>query len=142
MEFRGATPVAVKNMAAKSSGLKDVAFPPQMRAIEHGAFYETAVDTVLLPDSLELVGDYAYAYCDSLRVPRFGSKVRMVGNYSFTECSHLREVTVLAAEPPNVQPTAFFQLPPMVVLYVPEQSLEAYRQHPVWGRFEMIESLE
>lgn len=48
-------------MAAKSSGLKDVAYPPQMRAIEHGAFYETAVDTVLLPDSLEIVGDYAYA---------------------------------------------------------------------------------
>lgn len=141
MDFRGATPVAVNNMAAKSQGLRDVVLPPQMRATEHGAFYGTAVDTVILPDSMEIVGDYTYAYCDSLRVLCFGPKVRMVGNYSFTECSNLHEVTVLAAEPPDVQPTAFFKLPPTAVLYVPEQSLEAYRNHPVWGQFHLVRGL-
>ena len=141
IEFRGPTPTAVINLAARSNHLQQLVLPPQMQEIGHGAFYETGIDTLWLPDSLEVVGDYAFAYCSRLTTVYMGSMVRRVGNYSFTECSQLREFRVLATEPPDIQHTAFFQLPSTAVLIVPQEALDAYRQHPIWGQFQRIEPL-
>ena len=112
-----------------------------MREIGHGAFYETAIDTLALSDSLEIVGDYAFAYCDSLRVVYMGPNVRKVGNYSFTECSHLREVWMWATVPPEAAVTTFYQLPSTAVLRVPFNAVDAYRNHPIWGTFKKIEAI-
>ena len=35
----------------------------------------------------------------------------------------------------EVQPTTFNQIPPSVVVRVPAEAIGVYRQHPVWGRF-------
>lgn len=43
---------------------------------------------------------------------------------------------------PEVQPTTFNQLPSDAVLYVPAASVEAYRKHPVWGKFATIVGTE
>lgn len=141
IEFRGATRNAVFNMAAKNHNLRRLVLSPQMKEICHGAFYETAIDTLVLPDSLEVVDGYAFAYCNNLRVVTMGPKVRSVGNYSFTECSQLQLMTVHAAEPPDATSTAFFMLPPTAVLRVPATSVEKYRKHPVWGQFRTIEAI-
>ena len=69
---------------------------------------------------------------------RLGSKVRRIDSYCFTECCNLREVTVLSVAPPEVQATAFNQVPPTLVVRVPVEALDAYRQHPVWGRFAVV----
>lgn len=141
IEFRGATSMAVVNLAARSNRLQHLVLPQQMREIGHGAFYETGIDSLSLPDSLEVVGDYAFAYCNRLQVVYMGAKVKYVGNYSFTECTQLREVRVLAAEPPEIHHTAFFQLPSTAVLRVPAASVEAYRANPGWAVFKRIEAL-
>ncbi len=141
IEFKGDTRIAVHNLAAKSHQMRQLVLSPQMREIGHGAFYETAIDTLVLSDSLEIVGDYAFAYCDSLQVVYMGPKVRKVGNYSFTECSHLREVRILATVPPEAVKTTFYQLPPTAVLRVPANAVEAYRNHPIWGTFKRIEAI-
>lgn len=141
VEFRGTIHSVTANLAAKSNRLRHLLLPPQVVEIGHGAFYETALDSLILPASLEVVGDYAFAYCDSLRVVVMGANVGRVGNYCFTECSHLREVWLYASTPPDVESTAFFQLPETAVLRVPAQSLEAYRRHQVWGKFITIDSI-
>ena len=143
IEFKGDTRAAVHNLAAKSHQLRELLLPPRMREIGHGSFYETAIDTLVLSDSLEIVGDYAFAYCDSLRVVYMGPNVRKVGNYSFTECSHLREVRMLATVPPEVAMTTFYQLSPTAVLRVPKASVEAYKADASWSSiFSIIVPLE
>lgn len=141
IEFKGDTRIAVHNLAARSHQMRQLVLSPQMREIGHGAFYETAIDTLVLSDSLEVVGAYAFAYCDSLQVVYMGPKVRKVGNYSFTECSHLREVQIQATVPPEAAMTTFYQLPPTAVLRVPANAVEAYRNHPIWGTFKRIEAI-
>ena len=126
-----------KDFAACSHNLRRVTLPSTLRSLGHGVFYETALDTVLLPEALEEVGDYAFAYCDSLRVVYMGSKVRSIDSYCFTECKNLREIVVRSVVPPDVQPTTFNQLPPSVVVRVPANALDAYRRHPVWGGFDV-----
>ena len=126
---------SAKDLAACSHRLRQASLPSTLHTLAHGAFYETALDSITLPDALEEIGPYAFAYCDSLRVVRMGSKVRSIGSYCFTECHRLREVEILSPVPPEVQSTTFNQLPSTAVLRVPPHALDAYRAHPLWGRF-------
>lgn len=132
--------MAPNDLAASCEALKYLSLPATMTYIDHGAFYKTALDTLVLPDSVEVVGDYSFAYCRHLRSITFGRGVTRVGNYSFTECEALKEVVVLPTTPPDIQYTAFNEKPENVVLRVPAEAVEAYRRHPVWGTFGCIES--
>lgn len=64
-----------------------------------------------------------------------------VAAYRLTECKNLKEIVVLSMAPPEVQGTTFNLIPTSVVVRVPA-ALDAYRQHPVWGRFGRLEELE
>lgn len=141
LEFKGATRTAIINLAARNPQMRQLVLPPQMKEICHGAFYETGIDTLMLPDSLEIVGDYGFAYSKNLRVVYMGEKVRRVGSYSFTECLQLQEVILLAPVPPDVKYTTFYQLPSTAVLRVPAESVQTYRDHPIWGQFPSIEPI-
>jgi len=133
---------ASKDLAASSHNLRQVSLPATMQTLGYGVFYETALDTVVLPDALEEIGPYAFAYCDSLRVVCLGRNVRRIDSYCFTECSNLRNIVVLSPAPPEVQHTTFNQLPSDAVLCVPSASVEAYRKHPFWGKFATIVGTE
>lgn len=123
---------------AMDSCLTDVRWPSTLRVIEHAAFYECDLREIVLPDSLEVVGTYAFAYNERLRRVVLGSSVNFVGTYAFADCYALEEVTVRAAVPPQVVVTSFDGMPDGVLLRVPEASVDVYRNDPVWGRFLIV----
>lgn len=120
---------------AMDSNLSNVRWPSTLRVIEHAAFYECDLREIVFPDSLQVVGTYSFAYNERLRRIELGPAVSFVGTYAFADCYELEEVTVKASVPPQVVVTSFDGMPDGVVLHVPEASVDAYRQHPVWGRF-------
>ena len=123
---------------AMDSCLTNVRWPSSLRVIEHAAFYECDLREAQLPDSLEVVGTYAFAYNERLRRIVLGPAVSFVGTYAFADCYSLEEVTVRATVPPQVVVTSFDGMPDGVVLRVPEASVDAYRNDPVWGRFDIV----
>lgn len=123
---------------AMDSSLSDVRWPSSLRVIEHAAFYECDLREIVLPDSLEVVGTYSFAYNERLRRVVLGPAVSFVGTYAFADCYALEEVTVRAAVPPQVVVTSFDGMPNGVLLRVPEASVDVYRNDPVWGRFIIV----
>lgn len=123
---------------AMDSSLTDVRWPSTLRVIEHAAFYECDLCEAVLPDSLEVVGTYSFAYNERLRRIVLGPAVSFVGTYAFADCYELEEVTVRATVPPQVVVTSFDGMPDGVVLHVPEASVDAYRRDPVWNRFVVV----
>jgi hypothetical protein len=123
---------------AMDSSLTDVRWPSTLRVIEHAAFYECDLHEAVLPDSLEVVGTYSFAYNERLRRIVLGPAVSFVGTYAFADCYGLEEVTVRATVPPQVVVTSFDGMPDGVLLRVPETSVDAYRHDPVWGRFTVV----
>ncbi len=124
------------------TSLDSVRYPSTLHTIEHGAFYKSRLSSVKLPESTEVVSNYAFAYSHWIRHIELGPRTCFLGNYAFAECFHLKSVTLRAPTPPEVQPTTFDQMPSDAVLYVPPKALEAYRQHPVWSQFGKIEEIE
>lgn len=127
-----------KDAFVMDSSLIDVRWPSTLRVIEHAAFYECDLREIVLPDSLEIVGTYSFAYNERLRRIVLGPAVNFVGTYAFADCYELEDVTVKASVPPQVVVTSFDGMPDGVVLHVPEASVNAYRSAPVWGRFTVV----
>ena len=123
---------------AMDSNLSNVRWPSTLRVIEHAAFYECDLREIVLPNSLEIVGTYSFAYNERLRRIVLGPAVNFVGTYAFADCYELEDVTVKASVPPQVVVTSFDGMPDGVVLHVPEASVNAYRSDPVWNRFTIV----
>lgn len=70
-------------------------------------------------------------------------KVTNIGDHAFVDCTALTEVTCKATVVPN-STNSFSEdgtMPSEVKLYVPAESLDAYKTSPTWNIFNEIESL-
>ncbi len=54
----------------------------------------TALEKVVLPDSLATVGKSAFAYCRALRSVRMGKSLRSIEAYAFERCEGLQEIAL------------------------------------------------
>lgn len=99
--------------------------------------------SVVIPDGVESIGDNAFENC-GLRKLTLGKNVKTIGDNAFASCSDLLEIHSLAVEPP-----AYLRGSPdgvlfsgksntYGILYVPEGSVDAYRQADEWGNFVSI----
>lgn len=64
------------------------------------------------------------------------ANVNKIAPGAFSGCTNLSEITVNAVEPPVIHPSAFdSQTISSAKITVPQQSIELYRQAPVWSGF-------
>ena len=57
------------------------------------------IESVFMPDSVILIGDYVFANNRKLRKVRFSAKLKDIGKFTFFECPSLEEVIL----PPNLE---------------------------------------
>ena len=140
--------------------LKEVHFPQSLTTIGDGSFQHCAIDSLGLPPSLNTIGEYAFLNlvnlkeliipdevrqiksrafegCSGLNKVVFGKKTAMIDADAFKNDYMLKEIHSRAAYPPLVQSYTFAGVPDSTWLFVPVQSIAAYAEDPVWGRFRM-----
>lgn len=64
-----------------------------LKTIGDYAFAETAVKSVVLPDGVSTLGNYAFNKCASLATVSLGNSLTAIGNYAFSDCDKLESVT-------------------------------------------------
>ncbi len=62
--------------------------------IESDAFYDCALESVTIGESVESIGDYAFAYCNLLESVTIPNSVTSIGKYAFRDCTSLASVTI------------------------------------------------
>ena len=147
-------------MFANCSALREVNIPNSVRTIEARAFQDCSLDTLVLPSELNLIGSGAFLSqkkitevvipdevrhirsnafegCSGLKKVVFGKKTAMIDAEAFKNDSMLIEIRSRAAYPPLVESATFAGVPDSAWLFVPVQSIAAYAEDPVWGRFRM-----
>ncbi len=84
--------------------------------------------------------------CSGLTSVTIGSGITWMG-ITFFDCPNITRVTCLSTTPPYAQPyrvdgkTAYIFSPEIfdfATLYVPDESVEAYKNHPYWKQFNTI----
>ena len=108
------------------------------------AIIETATNTLIagcqsttIPNSVTSIGSDAFSQCFSLTSITIPNSVTNIGNYAFYNCSALTSITCLATTPPTCGSYCFSYVPRTIPLYVPAESIEAYKAAYTWKEFDV-----
>ena len=87
----------------------------------------TSLTSVTIPDSVRLIFIGSFKGCTSLTNVTIGSGIKAFGNEVFSSCTSLSSVTINALVPPSKGSDLFANTPNDMVIYVPAQSVSAYK---------------
>jgi len=85
-------PNVVNGIPVKSIGPYDAYSPPIFG-------FNSSVTSVIVPEGITLIGNYAFQYCSSLTNIIIPSTVTILGGYSFSSCTGLTNIVI----PPSVK---------------------------------------
>ena len=127
------------------AGCQNTIIPNTVTAIGSYAFEECEwLTSVTIPNSVTTIENSAFISCQRLKSVIIGNSVTYVGASAFAYCNCLTNVTCLATIPPstgNVFYSHSWTTPNIynkATLFVPAESIEAYRAHEEWGKFTHI----
>jgi hypothetical protein len=119
-----------------------------------GVLFNKAQDTLLIcpggkqgaysiPNKVTGIAGYAFWACSSLTSVTIPNSVTSIVDYVFSRCTSLKSVISLREIPPSIANQTFYDVNlDSVCLYVPEESISAYRSADVWKDFGNIKSLD
>ena len=137
---------AIINTASNTlmEGSNTTVIPATVTAIGDRAFGgRDGLASIVVPNSVKSIGDFAFFGCDSLRSVDIGASVTSIGYGSFQACARLSSMTCRATVPPVASKSMIYSNSDYVkvVLYVPEQSIDAYRADATWQKFTNIQPI-
>ena len=118
------------------SSLTSVTIPDSVTTIEHYVFCEcSSLTSVTIPDSVTTIGHSAFQDCSSLESVTIGDSVTEFGYYAFMGCSSLTSVYCKATTPPAGGPSMFDGNASDRKIYVPMESVDAYKSEWIWSEY-------
>lgn len=128
------------NVFQSQTHITSVVLPDCFTEIEDAAFAGCSnMVSITLPDTIEVIGADAFSECTSLTSLELPASVTEVGEGFLDACDSLETLTCNSPVPPTTGSTiSTLTLPE---LQVPESSVSAYQNNPVWGStFTVIKS--
>ncbi len=128
----------------KCSSLTSIDIPNSVIGIGGGAFSGCKkLTSVVIPDSVTSIDSETFRECTCLKSVTIGKSVKSLGRSAFYKCTAIKNLTVLSTTPPTCETYALEGVSRRYcTLYVPENSLSAYKSAYVWNEFFNIESVE
>ena len=133
------------------SSLTEIHLPDNLTSIGGAAFSVcSSLTEIHLPANLTLIEDQAFAYCSSLTEIHLPASLTSIGGYAFDQCTSLMKVMCYALTPPTISGRFLFGFAhsgPLLYnrsenLYVPAESIQAYKESPWASDFKNILPIE
>lgn len=120
--------------------LTSVVIPNSVTNIKSHAFYECpGLTSIEIPNGVTNIGDYAFYDCYGLISVTIPNSVTKIGTKTFLGCSKLNSITCKAINPPSIYNNTFTSTDK--ILYVPAESVEAYKTTNYWKQFTNIQAI-
>lgn len=123
------------------SSLREILIPPSVRdSIPYQAFaYCSELQRAVIEANVSIIGQHAFSECPQLQTVTLPFTTTRICCEAFSGCGEIRQIFCRATTPPAVESEAFDQrVLSNAVLFVPEGSLEAYKQASGWRDFKFI----
>ena len=109
--------------------------PSTVTSIGTGAFQEcTNLTSITLPEGLTYISNGGFSGCTSLTEVTIPSTVTSIGMGAFNDCTNLISIIVFPKTPPSLANTAAIS-DATTSIYVPDASVDAYKQATNWSNF-------
>lgn len=105
----------------------------------------TSLASIDIPNSVTTIGERTFWDCESLASVNIGESVTTIGLGAFIYCYYITSVTCLAKECPVCDKGLWnniFSVFDTATLYVPKQSIDAYKTTDPWSDFVNVVALE
>jgi hypothetical protein len=118
-----------------------------VKSIEARAFSHCGnLKSITISNGVKSIGDDAFSDCGSLASITIPSSVDSIGDWVFYECHGLKSITCLNPIPPYIRhfeglTGALMFHTYNTCVYVPPNSVEAYRGGDVWNKLECIKPI-
>ena len=125
--------------------LASVDIPPSVTTIGHEAFAEcNSLASINIPNSVTTIRGEAFYDCTSLASVTIGESVTTIFDGAFDDCYAITSVICLAKKCPVYKRTMYdmFSVYKKATLYVPKQSIDAYKTTYPWSNFVNVVALE
>lgn len=144
VEFGNCIDTIGENALLTGINIESLTIPSNITKIERGAFGSCGTSsavtnyTVTLNEGLQYIGNIAFGYNINLKTITIPSTVTYVGSQAFYLCTNLETVTVKALTPPEIgvmydtMPNIFNGCDSLTAIYVPAQSVDAYKSARGW----------
>lgn len=119
----------------RCTSLKNIVIPNSVTSIGSGVFMGcSGLTSVTIPNSVTSIDNNAFQNCSSLSSITIGSGVTSIGVGTFSGCTSLTSITVNAITPPEMG-YSVFNATNDCPIYVPSQSVDAYRTASGWSEY-------
>lgn len=137
------TRIINRQSLTRQSRVKAIFFPESVESIGVEAFYHCQnLDSISFPNNLRVISPYAFAECVKLESITLPFGLSYIGNGAFDRCDNLTNITTQAIYPPYLAEDAFpSTVYTNVVLYVPKESINSYKNADGWKQFSNIEAI-
>ena len=118
--------------------LEEVVFEDnsKLNLIGDWAFYNChLLKTLEIPEGVKTLGYGAFYGCTYLQELTLPSTLESLDDVSFALCAKLQKMNVDATVPPTVNARTFEDVNRSIPVYVPTESVPAYKAAPVWQEF-------
>lgn len=76
------------------TGISFVSFPDSIKMIDQYAFYACGIDTLILPEGIASIGEYAFSGCYNLSTLELPNGIETINRETFKNCNNLISVTI------------------------------------------------
>lgn len=113
--------------------------------IKPHTFYScNSLQLLTVDDATSVIGAEAFRACSELASVTLGSGITSIGEKAFMSCKELKKIVCYATTPPQLADDLVFDYHAEErKIYVPSESLDAYKNHKAWSRYaDSIEAIE
>ena len=128
--------------------IKKVIIEDGVTRIGNDAFYGCfRLKSVTIPNTVTKIGRGAFWGCSALTSIEIPNSVTDIEEWAFQDCSKLRSIICKAKTPPFIYWQDFFSCPfycvkKTIPVFVPAESVDAYKEAYGWNKFTNIRAIE
>jgi hypothetical protein len=106
----------------------------QVTSVGSQGFLTVKITSLSLPNYQGAIAERAFSYCSNLEVADLGAGVTQLSGEVFSSDTKLATLIVRATTPPTLVGANFYQCP-LSVIYVPDASVDAYKNASNWSAY-------
>ena len=91
--------------------------------------------SISIPSGVTIIDSSSFRECSSLASISIPSGVTSIGTYAFSYCYGMAEYHLLPVTPPTIASNTFSSISSDCKIYVPAESLEAYKAAQYWSSY-------